>query len=611
MADAPSYAMVNFLFCRNHALRFLGLILVGIMTVIGSHPTWGQARDRVATVEDDVQKLNRELLALQKEVLGLQRELVQSGITDQTRKDLEKLREIDVLKLNVEKLQMAVEAAAKPVEGVLTSAQAAALAKVSELDVLLAEVGSLKTKIGELEKMAGKAPGETPIVGEVKLAELSTSLKETTVGTTYVWVLVAGFLVMFMQAGFALVETGFTRAKNAAHTMTMNFMDYAIGLLAYWAFGFAIMFGNVGGNEALGFDGGLNSALGFSVGETTYTFLGLSGWFLSGEQIMQGGIFTLFLFQVVFASTANTIPTGTLAERWKVGSFAIHSILVAGILYPIYGHWVWGGGWLSQLGFWDFAGSSVVHMAGGVLALVGAWVVGPRLGKFNADGSSNPIPGHNIPMAVLGTFILAFGWFGFNTGSTINGNDAQVGIIAANTALASAAGAVVAFFVSKFRFGKPDPSFACNGMLGGLVGITAPCAFVDAWAAVTIGAIAGGIVVYSAVFVEETLKLDDPVGAISVHGTCGAWGTLALGIFANGAYADVSGLIHNNPAQVGIQALGVAVCFVFFFVTGYLMFKFTDLIVGNAASPEDQIEGLDLAELGVEAYPPDVTNLKG
>lgn len=587
--------------------RIISGILLAWVALGWGEPVWGQARDRVSVVEEDVQKINRELLAIQKEVLGLQREIVQAGITEQTRRDLEKLREIDVIKANLEKLQMAVEAAARPAEGVLTAAQAAALERVKEIDALAEQLTSVKTALATLEKLAGAEPGEAPLLPEDKLAALEKAVTETSVGTTYVWVLVAGFLVMLMQAGFALVETGFTRAKNAAHTVTMNFMDYAVGLLAYWAFGFAIMFGGAGDNEGLGIAGGLDSSLGFSVGETSYTFMGLSGWFLSGEQIMQGGIFTLFLFQAVFASTANTIPTGTLAERWRVGSFALHSVIVAGFLYPIYGHWVWGGGWLSELGFYDFAGSSVVHMAGGVLAMVGAWVVGPRVGKFNPDGSSNPIPGHNIPMAVLGTFILAFGWFGFNTGSTINGNDSQLGIIAANTALASAAGAAVAFFASKFRFGKPDPSFACNGMLGGLVGITAPCAFVDAWAAVTIGGIAGAIVVYSAVFVEETLKLDDPVGAISVHGTCGAWGTLALGIFANGTYGDVSGLIHNNPAQVGIQALGVLVCFIFFFVSGLLMFKLTDLIVGNAAPEADQIEGLDLAELGVEAYPRDIT----
>ncbi|MFQ3671896.1 MAG: ammonium transporter [Verrucomicrobiia bacterium] len=597
-------------FCTTTVRTLYLLLLLTPLTPFLTHPTHAQNRDRVATVEEDIQKINRDLLALQREVLGLQREIVQSGITEQTRKDLEKLRDIDLLKANLEKLQLTVETGLKSAEGGLTAAQAAALAKVSDIDTLLEEIESLKKTIAGLEPAPKTATDSAPAVSDDKLTTLENSLYDTTVGTTYVWVLVAGFLVMFMQAGFALVETGFTRAKNAAHTMTMNFMDYAVGLLAYWAFGFAIMFGNAGDSESLGFEGGLTSALGFTLGETTYTLFGLSGWFLSGEQIMQGGIFTLFLFQAVFASTANTIPTGTLAERWKVGSFAIHSIIVAGFLYPIYGHWVWGGGWLSELGYYDFAGSSVVHMAGGVLALVGAWVVGPRAGKFNPDGSSNPIPGHNIPMAILGTFILAFGWFGFNTGSTINGNDAQLGIIAANTALAAAAGAVVAFFASKFRFGKPDPSFACNGMLGGLVGITAPCAFVDAWAAVTIGAIAGALVVYSAVFVEETLKLDDPVGAISVHGTCGAWGTIALGVFANGTYGDVSGLIHNNPAQVGIQVLGVVICFIFFFVGGYLMFKFTDLIVGNAAPEADQIEGLDLAELGVEAYPPDLTNLK-
>lgn len=596
-----------------HKKIFLLLLLTGIVVGGVSPEVLAQAKDRVAVVEEDVQKLNRELLNLQKEVLGLQREIVQSGITDSTRKDLEKLREIDGLKVELEKLQLALESKslATVVGGAsLTAAQTKALERVTEMDVIQAEVTGLQEKLSKLEELVSGKSAETAAVEGTEpagLGDLQVAMDSVTVGTSVVWILMAGFLVMFMQAGFAMVETGFTRAKNAAHTMILNVMDYSLGVLAYWAFGFAIMFGNVGENSGLGIGEGLNSAIGFTIGETTYTFFGLSGWFLSGESILQGGIFALFLFQLVFASTANTIPTGTLAERWKVGGFTFHSIIVAGFLYPIFGHWVWGGGWLGEMGFVDFAGSTVVHMAGGMLALVGAWVVGPRFGKFNADGSANPIPGHNIPMAVLGTFILAFGWFGFNAGSTLNGTDAQVGVIAVNTALASAAGAAIAFFAGKFKFGKPDPSFTCNGLLAGLVGITAPCAFVDPWAAVTIGGVSGLLVVYSAVFLEETLKIDDPVGAISVHGTCGAWGGLAVGIFANGTYGDVSGLIHNNPAQVGIQLLGVVVCFLYYGVAGFMLFKVSEMLLGNRASDADQIEGLDLADLGVEAYPPDYT----
>lgn len=409
-----------------------------------------------------------------------------------------------------------------------------------------------------------------------------------------------------MQAGFALVECGFSRAKNAAHIMGMNFMDYAFACLAFWAFGFAIMFGNAGALSSLGIgDGLLSGSVGFTMGETTYTFLGTSGWFLGGDSLYMGGIFTLFIFQMAFAATANTIATGTLAERWKFKAFVMAAILVPILIYPVFGHWVWGGGWLAEIGFIDFAGSTVVHMAGGVLALVGAKIVGPRLGKFNPDGSANPIPGHNIPYAVIGTLILGFGWFGFNCGSTVNGNDAQIGIVAVNTALASAAGAIAAFYLSQIKFGKPDVSFACNGYLGGLVAITAPCAFVDAWAAVIIGLIGGALVVFSVGFIEDKLRLDDPVGAISVHGVCGAFGGIAVGLFANGKYGDVSGLFFGNGMQLIIQLIGVLACFLFIGVAGYILFVFIDKTVGNRSSDQEQAEGLDLSEMGIEAYAPD------
>lgn len=420
------------------------------------------------------------------------------------------------------------------------------------------------------------------------------------------WVLLAGFLVMFMQAGFAMVETGFTRAKNAAHTMTMNLLDMCIGILAYWAFGFAIMFGNTTPATLGGPEGVLNQAIGITVGEKTWTLFGNAGWFLAGDAVHNGGIFALFLFQLAFAATANTICTGTLAERWKLGGFSLASIFVTGLIYPLYGHWVWGGGWLAQLGYWDFAGSSVVHLTGAVIAFVGGLIVGPRVGKYNPDGSSNPIPGHNLPLAFIGTIILAFGWFGFNAGSTLSGTDAQIGIIATNTALALGAGAVAAALVTAIRFGKPDPSFCCNGLLGGLVGITAPCAFVDAWAAVLIGAIAGALVVFSAAFIEDKCRIDDPVGAISVHGTCGIWGCLALGLFANGRYSEVTGLFYGNGAQFLIQALGVGVNIVTVGALAWIMFKIIDLTVGNRASDIAQMEGMDLHETGVEAYAEDV-----
>ncbi|MEM6822334.1 MAG: ammonium transporter [Verrucomicrobiota bacterium] len=500
--------------------------------------------------------LQGEIRQLQRDTIRLQRIIMESGISAETKTDLEKLKSYDAMEAKVKSL--------------------------SEVkDQLESELERVKSKQGEIEGLESAAD----------------QASQGWVGANLVWVLTAAFLVMLMQAGFAFVEGGFTRSKNVAHTMSMNMLDYGIGMLAYWAFGFAIMFGGMGSSEALGFDTGLD--LQWGIGE--YSIIGTSGWFLGGEGMYTGGLFALFMFQLVFANTANTIPTGTLAERWKLTGFAFHSIVVTGFIYPLFGHWVWGGGWLSTLGYVDFAGSTVVHMAGGVLALVGAYIVGPRVGKFNEDGTANPIPGHNLPMAFLGTFLLAFGWFGFNAGSTLAGTDSQIGIIAVNTALASGAGSVFAAITSRMKFGKIDPSFCCNGLLAGLVGITAPCAFVDAWAAVVIGAICGVVVVYSVLFIEDFMKLDDPVGAISVHGTCGALGGLFVGIFANGEYG-VTGIFWGDGKQFMVQVLGVFTCFLTFGILGTMMFLISDRIVKNRATDEEQIEGLDLSEMGIEAY---------
>ncbi len=438
------------------------------------------------------------------------------------------------------------------------------------------------------------------------VVEVAAEVGKAGVSASTVWVLVTAFLVMLMQVGFALVETGLTRAKNAAHTMTMNFMVYAIGLIAFWTCGFAFMFGGCGALPALGIADELNTSLRITIGGKEWSLIGWEGFCLSGAALFHGGIGALFLFQMAFADTASTIPTGALAERWRLAHFALFSFVVVGVIYPIFGHWVWGGGWLASLGFKDFAGSSVVHMCGGLIGLVGAKLVGPRVGKYNPDGTSNPIPGHNLSFVVCGTFILAFGWFGFNTGSTLSAADVNLGNIAANTALASAGGAVAAFFVSASRFGKPDPSFCCNGMLGGLVGITAPCAYVDSWAAVLIGAIAGTLVIYSVTFIDEKLRVDDPVGAISVHLACGMWGVLALGIFANGKYGDVAGLIVGGTSQIGIQALGVAACILFVAPATLIAFQIINVLVPARSTRHEQGVGLDLSETGVEAYPVEV-----
>jgi len=329
----------------------------------------------------------------------------------------------------------------------------------------------------------------------------------------------------------------------------------------------------------------------------------------------------MFLFQMVFMDTTATIPTGAMAERWKFLSFILFSFVISTLIYPIYGNWVWGGGWLSTLGknyglghgHVDFAGSSVVHMTGGVAAFVGAKMLGPRVGKFGKDGSVNPIPGHNIAMVALGTFILAFGWFGFNAGSTLAGTDTRMAIVAVNTMLAGAAGAMAACLTIWFRFGKPDVTMMCNGMLAGLVAITAPCAFVSAGSAVLIGVVAGVLVVFAAIFVETKLKIDDPVGAISVHGICGALGILSVGVLSNGTYGDglngvagpVKGLIAGDAGQFVASLLGIVVNIVFVSLMTAGSLALLNRFVGNRVPEADEVEGLDIPEMGVLGYAED------
>jgi Amt family ammonium transporter len=504
----------------------------------------------------------------------------------------------------------------------------------SKLNQLNGSLNDQNTRMAALQDQIQK----TQQITSTKLQDIQTSTDKkyndvqsaTDLSINISWTLITGFLVMFMQAGFALVETGFTRAKNVAHTMMMNFMVYGIAMLGFWVCGFAFQFGATGAAtscstvSSLGdtVKNVLNSQIGFSIGDKYFGLLGNSGYFLYGASF-DAGIFTLFLFQMVFMDTAATIPTGAMAERWRFLPFCLFSFCVGAFIYPIFGSWVWGGGWLACLGknfglghgHVDFAGSSVVHMVGGVMALAGAKYLGPRIGKYNADGTPNPIPGHNIPMAILGTFILAFGWFGFNPGSTLASTDTQIGIIATNTMLASAAGAAAAMIVAWIRIGKPDPSFACNGMLAGLVAITAPCAFVDAWAAVLLGAIAGVIMYFSVFFVEEVLKIDDPVGAISVHGTCGFWGVLSLGIFANGKYGDgwngvagtVKGVISGDPMQLVAEFIGGTTNFIYVFgITWAVLWVLDKALGGHRVSAETETQGLDIPEMGAFGYNTDV-----
>ncbi|MDE3097047.1 MAG: ammonium transporter [Chloroflexota bacterium] len=449
----------------------------------------------------------------------------------------------------------------------------------------------------------------------VKLADL---VNQNRLGINFTWVLVTGYLVMFMQAGFALVETGFCRAKSALHVMMTNFMIYGLGMLAYFLVGFAFQFGGIGlvGVSNLGGLAQLNKEWTWHLGGVDWGILGYKGFFLTGSSY-DVGIAVLFLFQMVFMDTAATIPTGAMAERWKWTGFCIYGLFIGAIIYPVFGNWAWGGGWLSQLGthgnlgngYLDFAGSGVVHAVGGWTALAGALVLGPRLGKFNRDGSANAIPGHNLILAALGTFILAFGWFGFNPGSTLgaagNGN-LRIGMVAVVTMLSGMSGSVVAMSLTWAQHGKPDAGMMINGLLAGLVAITAPSGYVSPPAAVVIGAIAGGLVVYSVAFFENVLKVDDPVGAISVHGVNGMWGQLALGIFADGTanYGGLTakGALFGDFGQLGAQAIGAVVCFAWAFGVSWVFFKVLMSIGALRSKPEDEIAGLDIPEMGGLAY---------
>ncbi len=462
-------------------------------------------------------------------------------------------------------------------------------------------------------------------------AKLAAAVGQTQIATNIVWTLVTGFLVMFMQAGFAMVETGFCRAKNAAHVIMTNFMIYPIGMLGFWICGFALMFGSlaaskIGGPATLG---GLPTLNGHEFLVGNFGVFGTKGFFL-GPDVYDVGVFTMFLFQMVFMDTTATIPTGAMAERWKFSAFIVYGFFVSMICYPIYGHLLWGGGGLAMLGqnmglghgSVDFAGSSVVHAVGGFVGLAGSIALGARIGKYNKDGSPNPIPGHHIPMAIIGTFILAFGWFGFNPGSTLGAvaaGNMRIAVIATNTMLASAGGAMAACMFMKLRFGKFDPSMIVNGMLAGLVAITAPCAFVNSRDAVIIGIIAGILVVLS-VFFWEKRGIDDPVGAISVHGVCGIWGLISVGLFADGAYGGgwngvgpttylgvagkgVTGLFYGDGKQLIAQCIAAVVCMAWSFGSAFAFFKVQSLVMKIRPSAEDELTGLDLPEMGALAYP--------
>ena len=420
------------------------------------------------------------------------------------------------------------------------------------------------------------------LVAPVALAQEAEPAAQEWDGLSTLWVLIAATFVFLMQAGFGMVEAGLIRTKNSANVLMKNLLDFCFAALGFYMFGYAIMYGSEG------------------------AFVGTEGWFLFGaESPVEGLPFEVFwLFQAVFAGTAATIVSGAVAERMQFVAYLAYSFLITAFVYPVVGHWVWGGGWLADLNFHDFAGSTVVHGVGGVSALIAAWMLGPRFGRFNENGTPNVIGGHSLPLVALGTFILWFGWYGFNAGSTLGMGEPQVvARVAMTTTLAPAAAAIVAMALAWARYGKPDLSLALNGALAGLVGITAPCAVVSSGAAIYIGIAAGFLVVLGIEWLNR-VRIDDVVGAFPVHGLCGIWGTLAVGLFGQEALgAPANGLFYGGGfGQLGIQFLGVIACLGFAGIAMGIIFKAIDAVVGLRVSHRTELRGLDIDEHGLEAY---------
>ena len=496
----------------------------------------------------------------------------------------------------------------------------------------------------ELKDAAGKAPSQmdlqkgdpggtiTGTISDVPpadakagvtLPDVANQVGQNKIAVNFVWTLITGFLVMFMQAGFAMVESGLTRVKNANHTYMMNFFVYTCGLFAYWIIGFAIQMGGAAGNSNLGGLQPLASEHAISIFGKMWGLWGQSGMFLAGHTY-DVGVMVIFLFEMVFMDTALTIVTGACAERWKFLAFTVSSIIMGALTYPLYGNWAWGGGWLSQLGtnvglgkgYCDFAGSGVVHAVGGITALAVCMIVGPRIGKYNRDGSANAILGHDVSAVLIGCFILAFGWFGFNPGSTLgasaNGN-LRIGTIAVDTMLAGCTGTIAAILYMWVLKGKPDYSMSGNGLLAGLVAITAPSGFVSPTGACIIGLIAGLLVCLSCAFFENVLKVDDPVGAISVHGTNGLWGVLSVGLFAdgtsnyggswNGVTGNVTGLFYGDASQLVAQLVGISTLIGLVFTISMVINLAIEFFIGHRVSAETELAGLDIPEMGQLGYP--------
>jgi Amt family ammonium transporter len=470
---------------------------------------------------------------------------------------------------------------------------------------------------------------QAAVAKEPLAAKLADSVGHVRLATNFSWTLLTGYLVLFMQAGFALLTCGLVRKKNAGHLMMLNFAAYVFAFLAYYAVGYAFQWGGVAINAAPTNIGGTPTLNKFLVGDGQWGYVGGKGFFLQGPAY-DASSNVLMLFEVVFMETAGYIIVGAICERITFGAFLLCEMFMGAILYPIFGCWAWGGGWLSQLGstmgwghgYVDFAGSTVVHGIGGWAAMALAIILGPRLGKYGPDGKPRAFPAHNLVFVVTGTFILLFGWMGFNPGSTLGATDLRISGIAVNTNLAACSGSAVALLLWYWMFGKPDVTMACNGMLAGLVAITAPCAFVNATSSIAIGAIAGAVVCFGVLFNERVLKVDDPCGAISVHGFCGTLGGLCVGIFADGTYGagwngvgateylgkagqGVTGLLYGDAAQFKVQLIGAAINIVWAFGVTFIVFKVVNALRSMRVSKESELEGLDMPEFGGLAYPED------
>jgi Amt family ammonium transporter len=464
----------------------------------------------------------------------------------------------------------------------------------------------------------------------LKLADATGHIR---VATNFAWTLNTGYLVLFMQAGFALLTCGLVRKKNAGHLMMLNFAAYVFAFIAYYAVGYAFQFGAVAVNAAPGNLGGTPTLNHFLLGSGFWGFLGGKGFFMVGPAYDVGSN-VYALFEVVFMETAGYIIVGAICERISFWSFLLCELFIGAILYPLFGCWVWGGGWMSQLGttmglghgYVDFAGSTVVHAVGGFCAMALSVILGPRLGKFGRDGKPRAFPAHNLVYVVIGTFILLFGWMGFNPGSTLGATDLRISVVAINTNLAAISGAATAMLFWYWKFGKPDVTMACNGMLAGLVAITAPCAFVGPTEAFIIGILAGLVVCLGVLFNDNVTKIDDPCGAISVHGFCGVLGAICLGLFADGTYGvgwngvgttsylgqagkGVTGLLYGDTKQFLVQVMGATLCAAWAFGATFIVFKAVNAIKPMRVSAEVEEEGLDVPEFGLSGYPEDAISV--